>query len=217
MVNPLVPNSPLSFQAFTDEQWRAYQSICRKWPAPIDWDEARLKLEEACREFVAAEAEREASRRSEEYKCQLDGCISLFKAFQASSAKLRELSPSSDDLEGLPDLGPIGERLHDLRIQYETWTTPFSGRNNRNRETFDSRVLSIWEEHFHGRIRSSRGRASTPTGPLIRFLSLTYKLVLGKWAPGPSGIRGIIDRAKKKRRKRSRNRKAASVNLRQRQ
>ena len=36
--------APDAFNAFTDEQWQAYQSICRKWPQPIDWNEARRQL-----------------------------------------------------------------------------------------------------------------------------------------------------------------------------
>lgn len=192
-------NSPTyAFKAFTDEQWRAYQSVRRRWPAPIDWDEARLLLEQACREFSEVETQREQRRRSKEYKVALDRAARALGTLRATLRELEELSPSGNDLEGLPDLVIVEEKLGLLRSEYETWSTPFGGRKNRNRERLDNRLLSIWEEQFHGRLRSSKGQSDTPTGPLVRFLLLTYRTLLGKRAPGPSGIRSVIEKAKKR-------------------
>jgi hypothetical protein len=207
----------MRFEAFTEEQWQAYQSINRRWPAPIDWDEARRQLEQACCEYSAIETQREERRRSKEYKAALETASRSCGRLRVSLSELEELSPSGSDLDGLPDLGLIEQRLDELSIQYETWSTPFGGRKNRIRETLDNRLLSIWEEQFHGRIRSSKGTSPTPIGPLIRFLSITYKIVLGRWAPGPSGIRSIIEKAKKRKRRPRASRKsgASKRNLRQ--
>jgi len=213
MMSSFVSNSPRHpFKAFTEEQWLAYRAISRKWPAPIEWDEARCQLEQACREYSAVEAQREQRRRSTEYKAALETADRTLGSLRVKLSTLEELSPSGNDLEGLPDLGVIEDRLKHLRDQYETWSTPFGGRKNRNRETLDNRLLSIWEEQFHGSIRSSKGKSATPTGPLIRYLLLTYKIVLGKWAPGPSGVRSIIEKAKKRRPGTSRKNRRAKRN-----
>jgi hypothetical protein len=206
--------APDVFNAFTEEQWQAYQGICRKWPETIDWNEARRQLEQACRQYSAIEAAREARRRSAEYETALYGAERALRLLQTWLDRLNEMAPS--DLQGLPDVRVIGHRFRHLRAQYEKWSTPFAGRNNRIRETLDNRLLSIWEEQFHGRIRSSKGISPTPTGPLVRFLLLTYRIVLGKYAPGPSGVRSIIEKAKKRRRGYSRRKKSATRNLRQR-
>jgi hypothetical protein len=202
----------MTFKALTDEQWEAYQFISRKWPSPIDWIEARRQLEQACREFAEIAAQREQRRRSKEYYYALETAQRSCGRLRLSLSQLEELSPTGDDLDGLPDLGLIEDRLNHLRAQYETWTTPFGGRKNRIRETLDNRLISIWEEQFHGRIRSSKGMSATPTGPLIRFLSLTYKILLD-YPPGPSGIESIIERAKNRRRRNPKIRKRKTKKL----
>jgi hypothetical protein len=206
--------APEPFKAFTEEQRQAYQNICRKWPAPIDWNEALRQLEQACREHSVVETAREAKRRSAEYNKALNGAEGAVRHLTTWLGRLNEMEPA--DVQGLPDVRIIEHRLLDLRKQYEEWTAPFPGRKNRIRETFDNQLLAIWEEQFHGRIRSSKGAAATPIGPLVRFLSLTYKIALGKWAPGPSGIRYVINQAKKRKRGYSPKRKSAKRNLRQR-
>jgi hypothetical protein len=139
---------------------------------------------------------------------------------QAMLLRLERLSPLGDDLDGLPDLGfkRYEKRLDELATQYETWCTPFGGRKNRNRETLNNRLLSIWEEQLHGRLRSSksssRNKAPEPAGPLVRYLTLTLKAILGE-SPGPHGIKDIIDKAKNRRRSKPRKRKSVGRKLRQ--
>jgi hypothetical protein len=126
------------------------------------------------------------------------------------------LSPSGDDLRGLPDPGLKlhVRRLHHLRVQYEKWSTPFSGKKNPLLDTLDDQLLTIWEKQLLGRIGSSKNKFDEPIGPLIRFLTVTLTAITGA-PPGPHGIRGVIDRAKKRRlRRASKRRKPAAGKLR---
>lgn len=202
------------FKAFTDEQWQAYLAI--RWPAAIDWDEAQRQMEEACREYSERETQREQHRRSVAYKATLDSAAAAAGRLRVALSNLEELSPSGNDLEGLPDLGVVEERLKHLHAQYEIYTSPYSGKRNRIRETFDSKLFSIFETQFHGKIRASKTRPATPTITLIRFLSLTYEIVLGKSAPGQSGVRKIVEDAQQRWRGSSRQGKRVSRKLRQR-
>jgi hypothetical protein len=189
---------PDAFQAFTEEQWQAYQDICHDWPEPIDWNEARPQLEQAIREISAVEIAREAKGRSVEYGRALNGAERAAGRLQMWLRRINEMAPS--DVNELPDVRAIRSKLKEIRAQYDRWTTPFAGRKNRARETFDNRLLSIWEKQFHGSIRYSKGTSPTPTGPLVRFLLHTYKIALGKYAPGPNGVKTIIEKAKKRKR-----------------
>jgi hypothetical protein len=202
MLSSAIHNSqPDLFTQLTHETWEAIRVVRRRWPEEIDWSKVRRAIEEAGREFSEIENQREQRRRSVEYKEALERAQGNLRGLQATLSQLEMLSPSGDDLDGLPDLGfeLLEERLNHLRSQYATWSTPFGGRKNRNRETLKNRLLSIWEEQLHGQIRSSKNKVDEPAGPLLRFLTLTLTAITGD-APRPSGIKSIIDQAKKRRR-----------------
>lgn len=195
-------SDPDIFTQFAQETWEAIRCVRRKWSGDIDWPEVRRAIEEAGREYSAIETQREQRRRSVEYKEDLERCQRYLRRLQGSMSQLEMLSPSRDDLDGLPDPGLklLERRLNDLRAQYEQWSTPFGGRRNRNRETLENRLLSIWKTQLHGRIGSSRDKFDEPIGPLLRFLKLTLTAITGA-SPGPHGLRTIVDKAKKRRRR----------------
>lgn len=190
------------FTQLTQETWEAIQAVRCKWPHEIDWSEIRRAIEEAGREFSEVETLREQRRRSVEYKAALETAQRTLGSLRVKLLQLESLSPSGKDLDGLPDpdLKLHEARLAELRGQYEKWSTPFGGRNNRNRERLENRLLSIWEEQLHGRLGSSMNKFDEPIGPLIRFLKLTLTAITGS-SPGPHGTRSLIRKAKKRRRR----------------
>jgi hypothetical protein len=210
----------MTFEKFTDETWDAIRATRDGCPDEIDWPKARDLIEEVGRECSAVEDQREERRRSVAYKEDLDRARRNLIGLQAMLLRLEAQSPSGDDLVGLPDPGlkRYEARLDELATQYETWCTPFGGRKNRNRETLNNRLLAIWEEQLHGRLRSSksssRNKAEEPIGPLVRYLRLTLKAILGE-SPGPHGIKDIIDKAKNRRRSNPGKRKPVGRKLRQ--
>jgi hypothetical protein len=195
----------MTFEKFTNEIWEAIRATRDDCPDYIDWPKARDLIEEAGRECSAVEDQREQRWRSREYKEALETAQRTLGRLRVKLSRLEALSPSGDDLQGLPDPGLKlhEERLNELASRYETWCTPFGGRSNRNRERLINRLLAIWEEQLHGRLRSSksssRNKAQEPIGPLVRYLRLTLKAILGE-SPGPHGIKDIIDKAKNRRR-----------------
>jgi hypothetical protein len=187
------------FAAVTDELWETIRSVRRKWPDDIDWPEVRRLIEEAGQEFSEVTALRERRRRSVRYKEVLQSAQSHAFDLHSRLLELQTLSPQGDDLDGLPDPKIYRDRLDYLRTQYDIWSTPFGGRANRIRETLINRLLSVWEEQLHGKIRSSKDKVDEPIGPLLRFLTRTLTAITGD-APGRSGVESIIDQAKKRRR-----------------
>ncbi|MGY3496752.1 hypothetical protein [Bradyrhizobium sp. USDA 4502] len=197
------------FTKFTEEQWQAVRAVRATWPDNIDWTEARRALESAGHEYSEIENLREQRRRSGEYKETLDTAERNLRSFRAALSRLESLSPSGDDLNGLPDPGRYEARLKHLRVQYNIWSAPFSGRNNQIRDTLRDQLLSIWEIKLHGRLGSSKNKFDEPIGPLIRFLEVTLTAIMGE-PPSPYTLRDIINRAKKLRdRRASKKRKPA--------
>jgi hypothetical protein len=187
------------FEALREELWKAIRLVRRKWPDEIDWPKVHRLIEEAFQEFSEVTALREERGRSVRYKEVLQSAQSHAIDLASRFLELQTLSPQGDDLEGLPDPKIYIDRLDYLRAQYDIWSTPFGGRKNRIRETLINRLLSVWEEELHGQIRSSKNKVDEPIGPLLRFLTLTLTAITGE-APRPSGIKSIIDQAKKRRR-----------------
>jgi hypothetical protein len=131
MMEQCMNNShPKLFTQLTQETWKAIRSVRRKWPDEIDWSEVRRKIEQAGREYSKIENLREQRRRSAEYNDVLYSARIDLRRLQNKLSRLEMLSPSGDDLRGLPDPGLKlhVRRLHHLRVRYEKWSTPFSGK-----------------------------------------------------------------------------------------
>ena len=204
-------SQPHLFTQFTQHEWAAIRAVRRVWPDEIDWLEVRRAIEEAGREFSEIETLREQRRRSVKYKEALESARRHLWDLRDRLERMETLSPLGGDVDGLPDPGlKLHERrLKELSTQYEKWSTPFGGRKNRNRETLEAKLLTIWEKQLGGWVRSSKNKFDEPTGPLLRFLKLTLTPIMGE-SPGPSGLESIIDKAKKRRRRGS-SRKRTSV------
>jgi len=202
------------FTSLSDPQWQAIRAIRDDWPSNIDWPEVRRQIEEAGREYAAVEHQREQRRRSAAYKAALYSARRSIIGLQFNLSRLETLAPS--DLVGLPisALKQFEKRFKELDAQYQTWSAPFGGRKSWIRERLINRLLAIWKNHLRGRLRTSKTNAQEPTGPLLRYLTLTLTAIQGE-SPSPHGIESIVDRAKKRRRGNSGKPKKQGKKLRQ--
>ncbi|MCK1699854.1 hypothetical protein [Bradyrhizobium sp. 144] len=206
--------SDVPFTSFSDTQWQAIRAIRDDWPSNIDWPEVRRQIEEAGREYSAVEHQREQRRRSAAYKTALYSARRSIIGLQFNLSRLEALAPS--DLVGLPipDLKKFEKRFKELDARYQTWSAPFSGRKSWIRERLINRLLTIWKKHLRGRLRTSKTKFQEPTGPLVRYLTLTLTAIQGE-SPGRHGIKSIVDKAKKRRRGNSGKPKKTGKKLRQ--
>jgi hypothetical protein len=112
--------------------------------------------------------------------------------------KLQEGLKSVPDhvLTGAPEFGlnSLEQRLQDWLSLHAALGGPFfSGRNEYYRDLLYEALLAEWVDTLGGQLSFARDQYEQPYGPLIDFLSITLKAILGR-APGPSGIAKIIDK-----------------------
>ena len=184
----------MSFR-FTDEQWEAIRSVRKTWPFPaVDWAELRDKLEEAGREARQLRHNRLYLGSPVEIRNNLRRVMRLRRELQAAMIALPEpIRGSSPD----PNLVAQDRRLQSWLDRYEQIAGPaFRGRKDPIRVSLEIRLLAIWISYLEEDLSFSRKLDGTPYGPLVEFLTLTLKAILGT-APGPAGIAKIIDQHRK--------------------
>jgi hypothetical protein len=186
----------MAFEKFSSEQWLAIREVRRDWSVNIDWPKVRSLMEQAGRAYSATETQRAERWRSKAQKEALESAQRHLRHLRVTLSRL------GNDLDGMPmdALIIIKKRLDQLAARYQTWCTPFTGRNNRHRERLENQLLAIWEEQLHGRIRTSKNKFGEPIGPLLRYLRRALTPILGE-SPGPSGLESIVAKAKKRRRR----------------
>jgi hypothetical protein len=152
-------------------------------------------IEQAGREVWEWRAERKTlleklRGKSAREREKVDGVLRLTCELQ------KALADSSLDQADLPDPGLklLEQRARVWLYQYGALVTPFAGQSDPIREHLYWRLLSIWTE-AGGELSYSRKKddPTTPYRPLVDFLTLTLKAILGKTFR-PSGIAKIIDR-----------------------
>jgi hypothetical protein len=177
---------------FTDEQWKAVRSA-RKWTGPdhvIDWEEVRVKIEEAGREALQLRHNRSYLGSPVEIRNSLRKVLRLRRELQAAMNVLPEAIRGS---RPEPNLEEQDRRLQSWLDRYEEIAGPaFRGRKDPVRSWLEMRLLTCWIGYLEGELSFSRKIDGTPCGPLVDFLTLTLQAIVGS-APGPDGIAKIID------------------------
>lgn len=182
----------MTFQAFTEEQWRAICSIRDNWPDGIDWLEVRSEIERLGETFWWMRQNRlqfgPPGKFGETLKRLLRQTHKLQDALKALPDRVLADAPD-------PRLKLLERRLQDWLLLSEMILTrpSFSRRSDAYREWLCAGLLGEWVGRLGGNLSFSRKLDNKPYGPLIDFLTLTLKAILGE-APGPSGIAKIIER-----------------------
>lgn len=184
--------SVVTFTALSEAKWQAIRSTRDDWPEGTDW---RGEIEQVGRQFTEARAEREAwlkklrGEKPATAKERVDRALLLTRELQKAWA-----DSSLDDTD-LPD---PGLKLREQRAEvwlynYGTWVTPFAGQSDPMQKQLEWTLMSIWVE-AGGKLDYSRMKndPGTPYGPLVDFLALTLKAILGKTYQS-SGIAKMID------------------------
>ena len=84
-----------------------------------------------------------------------------------------------------------------MLLRYEYLAGPaFRGRRDPSRKNLELGLIALWMDPLKGRLSFSRNLGGAPSGPLVKFLTLTLRAITGN-APGPDGISKIIDRCRK--------------------
>lgn len=188
-----MPNPRVSFQ-FTDEQWKAIRSVRKSWPDDIDWVLARDAIERLGRGLLMSRAQRSHLGSPVKVRNCLRTALRLNRKLQAAMNALpAPLRGSSPDL----NLEEQDRRLKSLLVQYEYLAGPkFRGRRDPYRNLLALGLLALWIDLFKGELSFSRKRDGTPSGPLVKFLTLTLRPITGS-APGPAAIAKIIEQYRK--------------------
>jgi hypothetical protein len=179
------------FETFSDQQWQDLRSVRKDWPDGVDWVGFRWELEGQGQIYWKQHECRKKFGIPSEIPRRL-------KTVEGQLGKLQAGIKSLPDHVkfGAPDLSPVKEWLHASLSLYETLVGPmslgFSGRSDYSRDMLCEWLMTEWVNTLGGDLSFSRDQHETPYGPLIEFLSITLKAILGK-APGPSGLAKIID------------------------
>jgi hypothetical protein len=192
----------MSFKTFSEQRWLQYRStiFLRKPPHPIDWDRARLRIEQAIRTYSEVEEQRELRWLSVAQSHDIQKARELRGALRDQLMKLKEQSPSAPTLRNPPSLHEVDDYIGNLENDQTSWHVPDGGSKRRSYETLRNALLFIWQDEFHGRLRYSKGVSPTPAGPLIRFLQLALVDALGeRAAPKTHGIRAMVEQARERR------------------
>jgi hypothetical protein len=179
---------------FTDEQWEAIRSVRKDWPDHIDWVMVRDEIEEVGREALQMRHNRLYLGPPVGIRNSLRKVLRLRRELQAAMKTLPEsIRGSSPD----PNLEEQDRRLQSWLVRYELIAGPaFRGRKDPVRAWLEIGLLARWIGLLDGDLSFSRKLDGTPCGPLVEFLTLTLKAILGT-APGPDGTAKIIDQYRK--------------------
>jgi hypothetical protein len=194
----------MTFTTFTEEEWQAARSVRDDWPDGVDWPEVRQKIEARGRTYWVVTEGRKASDPPAKIRKRLERLIKKIRNLQIEAGLLPDyvLSRAPDSglepLDGAPDFSfkPQEQWLQDWLSNYEnTDRAPFSGRSDPYRDLLYEWLLEQWVGPLGGELSWSRDLDQIPCGPLVDFLAVMLKAILGE-APGPHGIAKIIDQYK---------------------
>jgi hypothetical protein len=164
--------------------------VRKNWPDDVDWVGVRWELEGQGQLYWSQHECRKKFKPSVIRK--------RLKAVERHLRKMQaELRSLQDDVTlRAPDLAPIEQWLQDSLSGYEVlerFDHGFTGRSDFYRDMLCDGLITEWVNTLGGDLSFSRDQYETPYGPLINFLSITLKAIVGK-APGPSGLAKIIDK-----------------------
>ncbi|WMT71896.1 hypothetical protein [Bradyrhizobium sp. Ash2021] len=181
----------MTFTAFSESQWQGIRST-HDWPDGTDW---RGEIEQVGRQFSEARGEREAWLKTFREK-PANEKDRVEHALLKTREQQKAWADSNLDDTDLPDPGLKlrQQRAEQWLYNYDTWVTPFAGQRDFMQNRLEWTLMSIWVE-AGGELSYSRKKddPGTPYGPLIDFLTLTLKAILGR-TYRPSNIAKMIDR-----------------------
>jgi hypothetical protein len=161
------------------------------WPDGVDWIGLRWELEGQGQLYWV------------QHECRKKFNYSVIrKRLQAVERHLRKMQVELRSLQDhvtlrAPDLAPMEQWLQDSLSCYEVlgerFANGFTGRSDFYRDMLYDGLITEWVNTLGGDLSFSRDQYETPSGPLIDFLSITLKAILGK-APGQPGLAKIIDK-----------------------
>jgi hypothetical protein len=187
----------VTFEAFTEEQWTAIRAVRDDWPDDIDWSEIRGDIEGTGSVYWSMRNSRLEWGPPAKFCKRLDSLLRQSRELQGALKKLPDKLFALGPDPGLNYLNSLDRWLQGLLLAYERLAGPeFSGRSDYYRDWLYQGLLEEWEGPLGGDLSFSRRLDNTPYGPLIDFLTLTVKAILGK-APGPSRMAKIIEQYRK--------------------
>jgi hypothetical protein len=168
--------------------------VRKSWPDHIDWVMFRDEIEEVGREALQLRNNRLRLGPPVKVRDGIRRVLRLRRELQAAMNALPEpIRGSSLD----PNLEEQDRRLQSWLDHYELLAGPaFRGRKDPIRFLVEVRLLARWVSLLDEDLSFSRKVDGRPYGPLVEFLTLTLKAILGT-APGPNGIAKIIDEHRK--------------------
>ncbi len=183
----------MKFTTLTEAQIEEIRSVRRDWPATVDWSGARRGIDAVGQRYWEKSAESIRKRRSAAQRENAYSALLLTVRLRRAQAGLDEGA-----LAGVPDpdLKLREKALQKWLSDYQVYSAPFAGRNNPLQRQLEWQLMRIWKGPLRGRLVYSRTLDGTPYGPLVDFLAIVFKAILGK-ALGPSGIAKMIDRHRK--------------------
>jgi hypothetical protein len=184
----------MTFSVFSEEQWQIIRSVRKTWPADIDWQKVREKLEQHGRDFWSRRTSRLQRPPGERKK--------LERWLKSVNRMREEMKEPTDDLDSPTKL--LQKRIEERLIGYDFEQT-FKGRADAHREGLYWCVMHVWTETLDGPLTFSRDQhdasdSPAPTGPLVKFLLAVLWPILGDESPGAHGIGDIIRKAQQARR-----------------
>ncbi|WP_157644246.1 hypothetical protein [Bradyrhizobium sp. WSM2793] len=186
----------MPFTALSEAEWRAIRSTCTHTSQGID---LRREIDKIGQAFWAARATREmwikklhgkkpAKQREKIYKA----LMSVRQSQKALAGVLADGLLDDDFVH--PDFETPENRLDAWLSDYDLWVQPFAGKNDPIKAELETRLMDLWKKSG-GTLRWSRKKddAGTPYAPVVDFLTLTLKAILGKEFT-PSGVAKMIVR-----------------------
>jgi hypothetical protein len=192
----------VTFKALTEEQWKAIHST-RNWAKGIDW---RSEIDGIGRDYWDFQAARQVwvkkllGKQPAKQRGKINKALTSIRQSQEALARVVDDGLLDDDFPR-PDLESLEMRLEAWLSDYDIWVNPFAGKSNPIQWQLEWRLMDLWKRSG-GKLDWSRKKddPGTPYGPLIDFLTLAIKAILGR-ALGPSGIAKMIDRHRGQRRR----------------
>jgi hypothetical protein len=192
----------MTFEAITEEQWKAIRST-RNWAKGTDW---RSKIDEIGRDYWDFQAARQAwvnRLRGKQPAKQREKINKILTSIRQSHEALARVADDGllDDDFPRPDVESVVIRLEAWLSDYDIWVNRFAGKSDPIQSQLEWRLMDLWKRSG-GKLHWSRKKddPGTPYAPLIDFLTLAIKAIVGR-ALGPSGIAKMIDRHRGQRRR----------------
>jgi hypothetical protein len=187
----------VAFSSLSEAEWQAILSSRKDWPSSFD---LRSEIELIGRSYWKAEniraiwVKRLPGKQPAKQRRKIERALLLMRQARGATAELLKDGLFDDGSFGPDGISRQEHLLEDWLSDYDVWVRPFAGKSNPIQTDLEAELMRLWTRSG-GKLRYKRLKddVGTPDGPLISFLMLSIKTILGR-APGPSGIAKMIDR-----------------------